>query len=85
MAAADRAIKDFLFPRMYRHPRMMRIMGDAEGVVRDLFARYRTSPPNCPGAWRPAAIRPAPRAAQIADFIAGMTDRYALDRAFAAF
>ena len=40
MAAADRAIKGFLYPRMYRHARIMRIMGDAEGVVCALFARY---------------------------------------------
>ena len=36
MAEADRAIKGFLYPRMYRHARIMRIMGDAEGVVCDL-------------------------------------------------
>jgi dGTPase len=77
MAAADRAIKDFLFPRMYRHPRVMRIMGDAEAVVRALFARYQRDPGELP--WRrgepergPAPLR------EIADFIAGMTDRYAL-------
>jgi dGTPase len=77
MAAADRAIKDFLFPRMYRHPRVMRIMGDAEAVVRALFARYQRDPGELP--WRrgeperePVALR------EIADFIAGMTDRYAL-------
>ncbi len=77
MAAADRAIKDFLFPRMYRHPRVMRIMGDAEAVVRELFARYQRDPGELP--WRrgepergPAPVR------EIADFIAGMTDRYAL-------
>ena len=38
MAAADKAIKGFLYPRMYRHARVMRVMGDAERVVRDLFA-----------------------------------------------
>jgi dGTPase len=69
MAAADRAIKDFLFPRMYRHPRVMRIMGDAEAVVRALFARYQHDPGELP--WRrgepergPVALR------EIADFIA---------------
>ncbi len=78
MAAADRAIKDFLFPRMYRHPRVMRIMGEAEGVVRALFERYQRDPAELP--WRrqvPAPERPVPPR-QIADFIAGMTDRYAL-------
>jgi dGTPase len=77
MAAADRAIKDFLFPRMYRHPRVMRIMGDAEAVVRALFARYERDPGELP--WRrgePERGQVALR--EIADFIAGMTDRYAL-------
>ena len=44
MAEADRAIKGFLYPRMYRHPRIMRIMGEAEGVVCDLFERYAARP-----------------------------------------
>jgi dGTPase len=77
MAAADRAIKDFLFPRMYRHPRVMRIMGEAEAVVRALFARYQSEPGELP--WRrgePERGEVALR--EIADFIAGMTDRYAL-------
>ena len=37
---ADRAIKDFLYPRLYRHARIMRIMDEAEEVVRRLFAHY---------------------------------------------
>ena len=78
MAAADRTIKSFLFPRMYRHPRIMRIMGEAEAVVRALFERYQRDPDELP--WR--RLREAPdtpvSARQIADFIAGMTDRYAL-------
>jgi dGTPase len=78
MAEVDRAIKDFLFPRMYRHPRILRIMGDAEAVVRALFARYQRDPKELP--WRrssPEPDRPVP-AREVADFIAGMTDRYAL-------
>jgi dGTPase len=77
MAAADRAIKDFLFPRMYRHSRVMRIMGDAEAVVRALFARYQRDPGELP--WRRGeADRGQVALREIADFIAGMTDRYAL-------
>jgi dGTPase len=75
MAAADRAIKAFLFPRMYRHPRIARIMDDAQRVVTDLFAHYMRAPDDLP--WDAPAETPAqPR--RIADFIAGMTDRYAL-------
>jgi dGTPase len=76
MAAADRAIKGFLFPRLYRHPRIMRIMGDAQAVVTDLFARYMHTPTDLP--WRGVPADEPMRARQIADFIAGMTDRYAL-------
>jgi dGTPase len=80
MAAADRAIKDFLYPRMYRHARVMRIMTDAEGVVCDLFARYAETPQMLPSEWlqNVDAQHEPDRARLIADFIAGMTDRYAL-------
>src|SRR5262249_34341237 len=44
MAEADRSIKGFLYPRMYRHARVMRIMGEAEQVVCGLFARYAEQP-----------------------------------------
>jgi dGTPase len=80
MAEADRAIKGFLNPRMYRHPRVMGIMTDAEGVVCDLFNRYAASPDEMPAEWagRAAVGDDAARLRAIADFIAGMTDRYAL-------
>jgi dGTPase len=76
MADADRAIKGFLYPRMYRHERIMRIMGDAERVVCDLFERYSEHPEDIPVDW--AQSGESDRARLIADFIAGMTDRYAL-------
>jgi dGTPase len=76
MAEADRAIKAFLFPRMYRHPRIVRIMRDAQSVVTDLFARYMCAPHDLPLRDAPTETAMGPR--QIADFIAGMTDRYAL-------
>ena len=77
---ADRAIKAFLKPHMYRHPRVMRVMDEAAGVVRDLFARYNAHPGDLPGEWQQglAGLDDAARARHIADFIAGMTDRYAL-------
>ena len=80
MAEADRAIKGFLYPRMYRHARIARIMGEAEAVVCDLFARYAAQPADLPADWAQAR-RPGDEAARlrrIGDFIAGMTDRYAL-------
>ena len=80
MAEADRAIKGFLYPRMYRHDRIMRIMGDAERLVCALFARYLERPDDMPAEWAQIVDSgdAAARSRHIADFIAGMTDRYAL-------
>ena len=80
MAEADRAIKGFLYPRMYRHDRIMRIMGDAERLVCALFARYLDRPDDLPAEWAQIVDGgdAAARLRHIADFIAGMTDRYAL-------
>jgi dGTPase len=80
MGEADRAIKSFLKPHMYRHARVMRVMDQAAGVVRDLFARYSAHPDDLPAEWRDGldSLDEAARARRIADFIAGMTDRFAL-------
>jgi dGTPase len=78
MAEADRAIKGFLYPAMYRHARIMRIMGDAERVVCDLFARYTAHPEDIPADWAQTGESGEEGLRRIADFIAGMTDRYAL-------
>jgi dGTPase len=80
MGEADRAIKGFLYLRMYRHSRIMRIMGDAERLVCALFARYLERPDDMPAEWAEIADSgdAAARLRHIADFIAGMTDRYAL-------
>ncbi len=77
---ADRAIKAFLKTRMYRHARIMQVMDQAAGVVRDLFARYNAQEGDLPAEWQEglAGLGEAARARRIADFIAGMTDRYAL-------
>ncbi len=77
---ADRAIKSFLNTRMYRHARVMRVMDEAAAVVRDLFARYGAHPDDLPAEWKEGlgGLEAAARARRIADFIAGMTDRYAL-------
>jgi dGTPase len=77
---ADRAVKSFLRTRMYRHPRVVRVMDEAAGVIRDLFGYYRVYPEALPAEWSqglPDTAEPA-QARRIADFIAGMTDRYAL-------
>jgi len=80
VAAAERVIKGFLETRMYRHARVQRVMNDAAGVVSDLFACYNAHSESLPAEWREglAGADDAVRARRIADFIAGMTDRYAL-------
>jgi dGTPase len=80
MQKADADIKGFLYPRMYRHDKVIAVMRDAEGVVRDLFAHFMTHPQDLPVEWAEGierAGKPA-RARRVADYIAGMTDRYAL-------
>lgn len=76
----DCAIKSFLKRRMYRHSRVMKVMDEAAHVVRDLFARYSARPQDMPAEWGEHLSErdEAARARHIADFIAGMTDRYAL-------
>ena len=86
MASTDRAIKEFLWTNMYRHPRVIGVMTEAEEVVRDLFARFFVQPHDMPAEWAQGldgADAPA-RARRVADFIAGMTDGFALERARAA-
>lgn len=79
-AQAEAATKAFLFERMYRHARVMRIMGDAEDIVCELFTRYRKTPGDLPPEWSSfeGNAGEADRARRIADFIAGMTDRFAI-------
>ena len=80
MEKADAGIKGFLYPRMYRHARVVQIMTDAEGVLRDLFRHYLDKPYDMPAEWREglAVNDEGARVRRIADYIAGMTDRYAL-------
>lgn len=80
VAQEEAAIKAFLFQRMYRHKRVMRVMGEAEGILFDLFARYQASPGDLPAEWVEGTERESDgeRARRIGNFIAGMTDRFAL-------
>jgi len=79
-AAADKEIKEFLWGRMYRHERVMRVMTEAESIVADLFERYSRHPEDLPPDWaahwgedgEEEAVR------RIGNFIAGMTDLYAM-------
>jgi dGTPase len=80
VASQAEGLKAYLYANVYRHPRVMRIMRDAEAIVRDLFARYLRQPEEMSGALGEAgqAASGGSRAAIVADFVAGMTDRYAI-------
>ena len=79
LQAADRDIKGFLFANMYRHPEVKRVREKADAIVRRLFEVYRDDPATMPADWAAAAGRgEAQRARAVADYIAGMTDRFAL-------
>jgi dGTPase len=80
VAQAEADIKAFLKLRMYRHDRVMHVMGEAESILFDLFARYQKTPGDLPAEWLPpdGEDSETERARRIGNFIAGMTDRFAL-------
>lgn len=73
MAASSAALKQFLLRNLYRHPQVMAVTGQAQQVVRELFTAYVAQPAQMPAdfAARPDVAR------SVADYIAGMTDRFA--------
>src|SRR5690606_24758568 len=80
VAAADKELKSFLRSRMYRHYKVNRMTSKARRVVRDMFELYMVEPNCLPTEWfaKTEGQNDAARARIIADFIAGMTDSYAL-------
>jgi dGTPase len=81
MAEANQAIKDFLFARMYRHWRVNRMTGKARRLTQEVFRLLHGDPSMLPDDWRARAGEAGTvRAATIVgDYVAGMTDRYAMD------
>ena len=80
LAATDEAIKRFLYQNVYRAPSVMAIMHDAERVVEDLFGAFTGEPGLMPAEWRRELDGASPErlARRVCDYIAGMTDRFAL-------
>ena len=80
LAAANRAIKRFLFERMYRHWRGNRMSHKAQGVTRTLGALLLAKPELLPDDWRAqaGAGNSEQAAVVVRDYVAGMTDRYAM-------
>ena len=84
MRGRSQALKTFLLHQLYRHPQVMHMTGQAQQVVRDLFAAYFQSPQEMPESFQARAAHSSDAAdnAQalarvVADYIAGMTDRFA--------
>ncbi len=79
MASAERALKSFLYARLYHHPRQLGIGEAAKGVVTRLAEAYRADPSLMPEDWALRLPFEEPdRGRHVADFIAGMTDRFAI-------
>jgi dGTPase len=73
-------LKTFLKDSVYRHPKVMAVMDGAGNVVADLSRRYLALPSDLPGPWAETArsLDQSRRAHLVRDFVAGMTDRFAL-------
>ncbi len=81
MREAERGLKRFMYANLYHHPGQMAAAEAAHGVVAGLFAAYVADPGQMPAEWHEALPAEEPwRSRHIADFIAGMTDRYAIAR-----
>jgi len=81
LATADKDIKTFLFANMYRNPNVMRVRSQAENVLSDLYRSFNTDSRLLPEDWqiRLKGADERDKAYHIADYIAGMTDRFALE------
>lgn len=81
MAQCERDLKTLMYETLYHHSEQLETAERARKIVADLFAAYHQDDTLLPAEWR----RPLPstepeRSRHIADFIAGMTDRFAIDR-----
>jgi dGTPase len=79
LADEERTLKRFLYERLYNAPELIPIRVEAQRVVSSLFAAYRDDPSLLPDNWRSEGDE-TQRLRTIGDFIAGMTDRFAVAR-----
>ncbi len=81
MAADECALKAFMYANLYHHPRQLAAAEAADRLIDGLFAAYHADPALLPDEWRVRLPETEPQLSRhIADFIAGMTDRYAISR-----
>lgn len=78
MTRRNRQIKDFLFTNLYRHPRVVRMAVKAERILTELFKAYKSEPTILPRHIQ-SLISDRGLERTVCDYIAGMTDRYAID------
>ena len=81
MQASHIVLKKFLFNHVYRHPRVNRMSSKARRIVAKLFKFFNEEPDCLPYQWREATDEPktAKTARVVGDYVAGMTDRYAMN------
>ena len=81
MTERQRELKTFLYERLYTHHRVTRMTQKADRIMSALFEVYMQRAAAAPAARRSSAARRTARRwrASIADYIAGMTDRFALE------
>ncbi|HEX6604732.1 MAG TPA: deoxyguanosinetriphosphate triphosphohydrolase [Sphingomicrobium sp.] len=79
LAAEERELKRFLYERLYNSPQLTAVRDEAQRVVANLAAAYRNDPSLLPEPWRRGEDR-LRQLRTIGDYIAGMTDRYAIAR-----
>ena len=78
MTRRNRELKDFLYSKLYRHPRVVRMAVKAERIIGDLFNAYLDEPAILPSHIQTLAEKRGIERT-VCDYIAGMTDRYAVD------
>jgi len=78
MQRRNRELKDFLYKNLYTHYRVLRMAVKAERVISDLFGAFRAEPATLPDGMQ-ALVEPRGLDRTICDYIAGMTDRFAIE------
>jgi dGTPase len=85
MAARNRELKRFLYANMYRHYRVARMEAKANRVLSDLFETYTRKPEQLPKEVNQRAETTGDLDRAVCDYLAGMTDRFALDEHYKLF
>ena len=81
LATEERRLKKFMYQRLYYHPEQIETAEKARDVIARLFVAYQQDPATMPDGWADRLPRAEPeKSRHIADFIAGMTDRFAIQQ-----